>query len=88
MSDARRYRMNAAECLLLAKTCEPTYRGSLLAISAAWYALAVQDEEIDRLLAEGKPATLPAPGTAEILDFPVLQRSMVSRPIQRRTRRG
>jgi hypothetical protein len=60
MSDARRYRMNAAECLLAAKNCEPTYRSSLLAISAAWYALAIQDEEIDRLLVKGGTGALAA----------------------------
>jgi hypothetical protein len=58
MNDARRYRMNAAECLLAAKTCEPSYRSSLLAISAAWYALAIQDEEIDRLLAKAEQASV------------------------------
>jgi hypothetical protein len=66
MNDARRYRMNAAECLLAAKTCEPCYRSSLLAISAAWYALAIQDEEIHRLLAKAEQASVqdrrPRPG--------------------------
>jgi hypothetical protein len=80
MSDARRYRMNAAECLFSAKTCEPCYRSSLLAISAAWYALAVQDEEIDRLLAKAEGAPVPAPGAAEILGFPISARSILVSP--------
>jgi hypothetical protein len=77
MNDARRYRVNAAECLLAAKTCEASYRSALLAISAAWYALAVQDEEIDRLLAQGEPAPIQARGTAEILAFPISARSIL-----------
>ena len=86
MSDARRYRLNAAECLLAAKNCEPTYRSSLLAISAAWYALVVQDEEIDRLLAQAEPAPALAPGTAEILAFPISARPIFVSvdPIQHR----
>jgi hypothetical protein len=30
MNNARRYRGNAADCLLAAKTCEPSYRGLTL----------------------------------------------------------
>jgi hypothetical protein len=77
MNDARRYRVNAADCLLAAKNCEPTYRSVILAISAAWYALAVQDEEIDRLLAKEEPASGQAPGTPEILAFPISARSIL-----------
>jgi hypothetical protein len=78
MSDARRYRLNAAECSIGGQNLRTTYRGSLLAISAAWYALAVQDEEIERLLAQAEPAPALAPGTAEILAFPISARSFVS----------
>jgi hypothetical protein len=51
MNDARRFRMNAAECLLAAKTCEPHYRGLILAVATSWHALARQDEAIDELVA-------------------------------------
>ena len=51
MNDARRFRMNAAECLLAAKTCEPPYRGLILAVATSWHALARQDEAIDELVA-------------------------------------
>ncbi len=51
MNDARRYRGNAAECLLAAKTCERSYRGLTIAIASSWYALALQDEAVDELLA-------------------------------------
>jgi hypothetical protein len=65
MNDARRYRVNAAECLLAAKTCELFYRSGILAISAAWYAPAIEDEEIDRLLAKwSEPAPVQEPATA------------------------
>jgi hypothetical protein len=80
MSDARRYRLNAAECSIGGQNLRTTYRGSLLAISAAWYALAVQDEEIDRLLAQGEPAPIQARGTAEILAFPISARSILVSP--------
>jgi hypothetical protein len=75
MNDARRYRVNAAECLLAAKTRDPCYRSVILAVSAAWYALAIQDEEIDRLLAKGEPA--PVQVLAEILAFPISARSIL-----------
>jgi hypothetical protein len=77
MNEARRYRMNAAECLSAAKNSEHSYRRMLLTISAAWYALAIQVEEIDRLLAKGGPAPAQEPGTAEIFAFPVSARSIV-----------
>jgi hypothetical protein len=51
MNDARRFRMNAAECLLAAKTCEPPYRGLIVAVATSWYALARQDEAMDELIA-------------------------------------
>jgi hypothetical protein len=54
-----------------------------IAISAAWYALAIQDEEIGRLLAKwNEPAPVQVP--AEILAIPISAMSIsVSRdPIQ------
>ena len=51
MNDARRFRMNAAECLLAAKTCEPPDRGLVLAVATSWHALARQDEAMDELVA-------------------------------------
>jgi hypothetical protein len=65
MNDARRYRGNAAECLLAAKTCEPSYRGLILSVASSWYALAVQDEAIDELLASWS-MTAPANETGAI----------------------
>jgi hypothetical protein len=47
MDDARRYRGNAADCLLAAKSCQPGYRGIIL--SACWHSLAVEEETIDLL---------------------------------------
>jgi hypothetical protein len=49
MDDARRYRLNAAECLSAATRCHEQ-RGLLLSISAGWYALARQDEAVRGLL--------------------------------------
>ena len=81
MNDARRYRMNAAECLLAAKTCEPSYRSVLLTTSAAWYALAIEVEEIDRLLAKwSEPAPVQVPATAEISAFPISAGTRVAVP--------
>jgi hypothetical protein len=37
--------------LLAAKTCEPPYRGLILAVATSWHALARQDEAMDELLA-------------------------------------
>jgi hypothetical protein len=51
VNDARRYRMNAVECLSAANRCEPPYRGLILAVATSWHALARQDEAIDELLA-------------------------------------
>jgi hypothetical protein len=51
MEHARRYRFNAADCLLAAKTCDPHRRSLLLSIAASWYALARQEELIGALLA-------------------------------------
>ena len=51
MTDAQRYRMNAAECLSAAERCEPLYRGLTLAIAASWLSLARQQTAMDELLA-------------------------------------
>jgi hypothetical protein len=50
MRDSRRYRKNAAECLLAAKTCQPPFRGLVLAVATSWHTLARQDEAMDELL--------------------------------------
>jgi len=52
MNDAPRYRLNAAERLLAGRTCQPEYRRLFSTIAASWYALAVQDETMDKLLVE------------------------------------
>jgi hypothetical protein len=51
MNDARRYRVNAAECLSAAEKCGPTYRGLTLGIANSWLALARQAEAEDELVA-------------------------------------
>jgi hypothetical protein len=49
MDDARRYRVNAADCLLAAKSCQPDYHAIILSVSACWHSLAIEDEAIDLL---------------------------------------
>jgi hypothetical protein len=51
MNDARRYRVNAVECLSAAKTCGSLYRGLTLDIATSWLALARQAEAEDELVA-------------------------------------
>jgi hypothetical protein len=51
MKDARRYRVNAAECILAAERCEPAYRDLTFAIAEAWLSLARQQEAMVELLA-------------------------------------
>jgi hypothetical protein len=52
MHDSRRYRYNAAECLLAAQeACQPYYRKLRLSIATSWLSLARQDEAMDNLLA-------------------------------------
>src|SRR5271154_2715694 len=46
MDDARRYRVNAADCLLAAKSCQPGHRGIILSVSACWHSLAIEEEAI------------------------------------------
>jgi hypothetical protein len=55
MNDVRRYRVNAADCLLAAKSCEPGYREIILSVSACWHSLAIEGEAID-LLREFEPS--------------------------------
>jgi hypothetical protein len=47
MDEVRRYRVNAADCLLAAKSCEPGYRGIILSVSACWHSLAIEGAAID-----------------------------------------
>ena len=49
MDDARRYRVNAADCLLAAKSCQLGYRGIILSVSACWHSFAIEEEAIDLL---------------------------------------
>jgi hypothetical protein len=58
MDDARRYRVNAADCLLAAKSCQPGYRGIILSVSACWHTLAIQEEAIDLLRSLTEPDDL------------------------------
>ena len=51
MNDARRYRLNAADCMSAANTCHSDHRSLLLSIAGSWYALARQDEATRDLLA-------------------------------------
>jgi hypothetical protein len=52
MHDSRRYRHNAAECVLAAQqACQPCYRKLRLSMAASWLSLARQDEAMDNLLA-------------------------------------
>jgi hypothetical protein len=50
MNDARRYRLNAAECLSAAQRCTPPYRGLALDMATSWLALAHQTEAEDELI--------------------------------------
>jgi hypothetical protein len=53
VNDARRYRLNAAECPSAAETCHSEHRSLLLSIAASWHALARQDEATRELLNGG-----------------------------------
>jgi hypothetical protein len=61
MSEAQRYRMNAAECLSAVERCGPAYRVITLAIAATWLALARHQEAIDELLATWSTVQYTAP---------------------------
>jgi hypothetical protein len=57
MHDGRRYRSNAAECLLAAQEAgQPCCRKLRLSMAASWLSLARQDEAMDDVLATGDPA--------------------------------
>jgi hypothetical protein len=51
MTDAQRYRVNAAQCLSAAERCGPAYRDLTLSIAETWLALARHHDAIDELLA-------------------------------------
>jgi hypothetical protein len=52
MHDSRRYRDNAAECVLAAQEAgQPCCRKLRLSMAASWLSLARQDEAMDDLLA-------------------------------------
>jgi hypothetical protein len=52
MHDSRRYRDNAAECLLAAQeACQPYYRKLRLSMADSWLSLARRYEAMDNLLA-------------------------------------
>jgi hypothetical protein len=51
MSEAQRYRMNAAECLSAADRCEQPYRHLTLAIVKTWLSLARHEVVMHGLLA-------------------------------------
>jgi hypothetical protein len=64
MNDARRYRMNAAECLSAAQRCGPAYRDLTVSIAETWLALARHQDAMDELLATWSDAQfirIPAP---------------------------
>jgi hypothetical protein len=52
MHDSKRYRSNAANCLMAAQdACRPGTRGIHLSMAASWLSLARQNEAMDHLLA-------------------------------------
>jgi hypothetical protein len=64
MNDARRYRMNAADCVLAAERFGPAYRDLTFAIAGSWLSLTAQQEAMDELLtiwSEAQAATSAAP---------------------------
>jgi hypothetical protein len=56
MSDAQRYRMNAAECLAAADRCEQPYRRLTLSIAETWPSLARHEEAMYGLLGKWSEA--------------------------------
>jgi hypothetical protein len=68
MPNSQRYRLNSAECLVAATSCQGDYRGLLICIAAFWHALARQDEAIEKLLASWDVAE-PARQTGQVLAF-------------------
>jgi hypothetical protein len=61
MDDAKRYRLNAAECLLAGERCEPSHRDLTFAIAESWLSLARQEEAMNELLAVWGEAQSVAP---------------------------
>jgi hypothetical protein len=57
MNDARRYRMNAAECLSAAQRCGPAYRDLTVSIAETWLSLARHQDAMDELLATWSDAS-------------------------------
>jgi hypothetical protein len=52
MNDSKRYRSNAADCLMAAQdACQPGSRGIHLSMAVSWLSLARQHEAVDDLLA-------------------------------------
>jgi hypothetical protein len=56
MSDAQRYRMNAAEFIFAAKRCESPYRRLTLSIAETWLSLARHEEAFSRSGAKPQPS--------------------------------
>lgn len=66
MHDSKRYRDQAADCLLAAeKGHEPYYRKLNLSLANTWLTLARQDEAMDNLLASWTLAS-PSPSEASV----------------------
>src|ERR1700730_14290502 len=76
MHDSRRYRDNAAACLLAAQDCQPCYRKLHLSMTTSWLSLARHDEAIDNLLASWDMERTPGIG-------PIAARSQRSARVSR-----
>jgi hypothetical protein len=91
MHDSRRYRDNAAECLLAAQeACELHCRKLHLSMADAWLSLARRDEAIGNLLAS-RDAAEPVKTDGLVAWFPVHQpssRGTGYRPAPRRESRA
>jgi hypothetical protein len=87
MHNSRRYRMNAAECLLAAKICQSENRSLLLALAALWHALASHEEAINELLAS-RETIPPANEIGRLLSFPPTSQSSGSLRPRDRLRAG
>jgi hypothetical protein len=61
MSDAQRYRRNAADCLSATERCGPAYRDLTLAIASSWLSLSRHQEAMDGLLTIWSRAQSAAP---------------------------
>jgi hypothetical protein len=68
MRNSRRYRLNAAECLSAATTCQGDYRSLLVSIAGSWQALARQEEAMEKLLVSWGIAE-PARKIVQVLAF-------------------